>query len=71
MHLFHFSQTVMGWCWSYGTLFAIIGLINFSFIPWRSLRPETSKCEPIAAPNGGPAKRVGNSRATEGPPAVS
>ena len=30
-----------------------------------------NKAEPDAAPNGGPATRLGNSGATEGPPSVS
>jgi hypothetical protein len=32
---------------------------------------EDAKAEPNAAPNGGPATRLGNSRVMEGPPSVS
>ena len=33
--------------------------------------PMNTSSEPCAAPNGGPATLLGNSRATEGPPSVS
>ena len=39
---------------------------------WDELEHELDRnVEPSAAPNGGPATRLGNSGATEGPPSVS
>ena len=51
-----------------------LGGFAFGFLMWLFLgrRPaRTQNGEPTAAPNGGPATRLGNSGVTEGPPSVS
>ncbi len=57
---------------SYGLLYAVAGgLLVIGFLSWAVREPKKTEAEPGAAPNGGPATRVGNSGATEGPPSVS
>ena len=46
----------------------VLGLLYFSDV---SVHFSRANAEPSAAPNGGPATRLGNSGATEGPPSVS
>jgi len=55
-------------------LFSGVGLALLGILRCRSrsaVRPGRLDAEPDAAPNGGPATRLGNSGATEGPPSVS
>ena len=42
-----------------------------AFAAAKKWRKAKTKAEPGAPPNGGPATRLGNSGATEGPPSVS
>ena len=70
--LVNLCKAVIGFCWLFGILFAIIGLINFWLVPWRKLRPGTvSTCETCAAPTGGPAVLPRNSDPLDRPPSVS
>ena len=52
-----------------GIAYAIIQIVIFLFY-WEATQGQRD-AEPGAAPNGGPAKQLGNSGVTEGPPPVS
>jgi hypothetical protein len=51
--------------------FAVLGIVPLAnvYLAWSLRRPGTA--EPTAAPNGGPATQLGNSRASGGSPSVN
>ena len=40
MRIVELCESVSAYCWFFGILFLVIGLVNFWLIPWRSLKPE-------------------------------
>ena len=68
------KRTVLGAQLRAYTVWFGLGLIVLSIVGLlreRKIDRWAKLIEPAAAPNGGPAKRSGNSEATEGPPSVS